>query len=151
MCGGEKSVWLISLSYQFYCEPRTALKKTHHKCNREYWLYARQLPSLKNPSFRIHHPLNQYATHFLSSFLFRLIHYGKPTSNPKTKGSFLQIKAHCRIDLMKGIAQDDTANSCHYGFVLSKTFLKVMQPSLRNMITLKMLSLRVYIPIKFPF
>lgn len=118
MCGGEKVYWLISSRSYFTVNLELLLKKfVTHLIGNTYYMPNSYHPYLqmKKPGSRIHHPLNQYATHYLNSILFKLIRYGKPTSNLKTKGSFLQVEAQCRIDLRKDIAQDHTANSCHHG------------------------------------
>lgn len=114
MCGGE-GVWLISVLSVNFTVNLEQLKKMSNKFNRKYYVPGSYHLHLQmEPGSRVHYPLNQHATPCPNSFLFKLIHCGKPTSDPQTKGSFLQIKARCRMDLIKGIAQGHTANSCHH-------------------------------------
>lgn len=63
-----EGIWLISsLSYQIYCEPRTALKKlVTNLIGNIYYMPGSYHPYLqmKKPSSRIHHPLNHTLLEF---------------------------------------------------------------------------------------
>lgn len=131
-------------TFLFYCEPRTALKKfiTHLIGNSICQIAI--LIQTKKPGSRIHHPLNQYATHYLNSFLFRLIRSGKPTSNLKTKGSILQMKP--KAEQIWGKAQPKIIQLIHVIMVCpSKNIFGGFAAIFEKCGILKMLSISVYI------